>query len=117
MSNVYNKELVQKLKSVVEKHAGTCREGVYVYRKGPDYDTPAEIRAMRILGADAVGMSTVPEAIIANHCGIKVSAIACITNMAAGIADEKLSHEDVKKTAENVKTKFKEIIKEYITVI
>ena len=82
--------------------------------KGPTYETPAEIRALRTLGADTVGMSTVPEAVVANHCGIKVSAISCVTNMAAGILNQKLSHEEVKETAERVQMTFKEIIKEYI---
>ena len=82
--------------------------------KGPTFETPAEIRALRILGADAVGMSTVPEAVAANHCGIKISAISCITNMAAGILDRKLSHEEVNETADKVKLTFKEIIKDYV---
>ena len=114
MSEVYDKEEVKKMKSIIEKHTGTVLEGVYAYMKGPAYETPAEIRALRILGADAVGMSTVPEAVVARHSGMKVVAVSCITNMAAGVTDKKLSHEEVKETAERVKGEFKEIIKEYL---
>ena len=114
MSEVYDKEEVKKMKSIIEKHTGTVLEGVYAYMKGPAYETPAEIRALRTLGADAVGMSTVPEAIIARHSGMKVVAVSCITNMAAGVTNKKLSHEEVKETADRVKGEFKEIIKEYL---
>lgn len=117
MSEIFDKELSKKLKEIINKHTNRAQEGVYAYMKGPTFETPAEIRALRILGADAVGMSTVPEAIIAHHCNIKCVAVSCITNMAAGILNEKLSHEDVKQTAEKVKVKFKEIIKEYISII
>ena len=114
MSEVYDKEEVKKMKSIIEKHTGTVLEGVYAYMKGPAYEIPAEIRALRTLGADAVGMSTVPEAIIARHSGMKVVAVSCITNMAAGVTNKKLSHEEVKETADRVKGEFKEIIKEYL---
>lgn len=117
MSNIYNKELREKLKPIVKKYVGRVQEGIYGYMKGPTFETPAEIRALRLLGADSVGMSTVPEAIVANHCGIKVCGISCITNMAAGITDETLSYKDIKETADRVKNQFKEIIKEFITVI
>ena len=117
MSETFDKDLSKKLKEVINKHTGRAQEGVYAYMKGPTFETPAEIRALRILGADAVGMSTVPEAIIAHHCGIKCVGVSCITNMAAGVLDEKLSYDDVKQTAEKVKIKFKEIIKEYISII
>lgn len=114
VSEAFNKELTKKLGKVIERHTGAAREGVYAYMKGPTFETPAEIRALRTLGADAVGMSTVPEAVVAHHCGIKTVAVSCITNMAAGMLDEKLSHEDVKNTAEKVKEEFKEIIKDFI---
>lgn len=114
MSEVYDKEQREKMKSIIEKYTGNSLEGVYAYMKGPCYETPAEIRALRILGADAVGMSTVPEAIVAKHSGMKVVAVSCITNMAAGVSDKKLSHEEVKETADRVKGEFKEIIKEYL---
>ena len=114
MSKTFDKDLNEKLKKIIEKHTGVAREGVYAYMKGPTFETPAEIRALRTLGADAVGMSTVPEAIIAHHCGIKTVAVSCITNMAAGVLDEVLSYDDVKNTAERVKVQFKQIIKEFI---
>lgn len=114
MSETYNRERITKLEEIIKKHTGVAHVGVYAYMKGPTYETPAEIKALRILGADAVGMSTVPEAVVANHCNIKVSAISCITNMAAGILDRKLSHEEVKETADRVKLVFKEIIKDYV---
>lgn len=114
VSGTFDKNLSQKLKEVIKEKVGVVQEGVYAYMKGPTFETPAEVRALRTLGADAVGMSTVPEAIIAHHCGIKNVAVSCITNMAAGVLNEKLSYDDVKRTAEKVKIDFKEIIKEYI---
>ena len=117
MSGTFDKELSEKLKNVIKQKAGVVREGVYAYMKGPTFESPAEIRALRIIGADAVGMSTVPEAIVAHHCGIKNVAVSCITNMAAGVLDEILSHDDVKNTAERVKVQFKEIIKEFVAQI
>ena len=114
MSNTYNKEYVKKLEEIMLNVTGKCNKGVYAYMKGPTYETPAEINALRILGADAVGMSTVPEAIVATHCGIKCAGITCITNMAAGIKNEVLTHEDVKETALKAEQNFKTIIKEFI---
>ena len=114
MSEVYDKTEIEKMKAIIEKYTGNSLEGVYAYMKGPTYETPAEIRALRTLGADAVGMSTVPEAIVAKHSGMKVVAVSCITNMAAGVSNKKLSHEEVKETADRVKGEFKEIIKEYL---
>ena len=117
MSQTFDKELSDKLKVVIKKHLGKVQEGVYAYMKGPTFETPAEIRALRILGADSVGMSTVPEAVVAHHCGMKCVGVSCITNMAAGVLEEVLSYDDVKQTAEKVKIKFKEVIKEYIKEI
>ena len=93
------------------------KTGVYAYMKGPTYETPAEIRALRALGADAVGMSTVPEAVVAHHCGIRCAGVTCITNMAAGITNEKLTHEDVKETALKAERNFKNVIKSFIQKI
>lgn len=117
MSETFNKDLTAKLKDVIKNHTGKAHEGVYAYMKGPTYESPAEIRALRIMGADAVGMSTVPEAVVAHHCKMDCVAVSCITNMAAGVLDEKLSHEDVSNTAQMVKEKFKEIIKEFVEII
>jgi len=117
MSEAFNKELSESLKNIIEKHMGVANEGVYAYMKGPKYESPAEIRALRILGADTVGMSTVPEVIVANHAGIKTVGVSCVTNMAAGVSKEKLSHEEVQKTADMVKFKFKEVIKEFVKEI
>jgi len=78
-------------------------EGVYAAMLGPNYETPAEIRYLRAIGADVVGMSTVPEVIVANHMGLKVLAISCVTNMAAGVLPQKLSHQEVLETGEMVR--------------
>lgn len=114
MSEMYDKKLSSKLFDIINEHTDSARMGVYVYMKGPSFETPAEIKALRVLGADAVGMSTVPEAIVARHCGMKVVGVSCITNMAAGIQKEELSHEDVNKTANEVKYAFRDIIKDFI---
>ena len=82
------------------------KRGVYLATTGPTYETPAEIRMMRVMGADAVGMSTIPEVIVARHCGLDIIGISCITNMAAGILNQPLSHEEVYDTAEKAKHKF-----------
>lgn len=86
------------------------REGVYMWFSGPSFETPAEIRMARTLGADAVGMSTVPETIVARHGGMRVLGISCITNMAAGILDQPLNHEEVLETGERVKQAFSGLI-------
>ena len=114
MSNVYDKDYIKILKPIIKKITGKSLTGVYAYMKGPTYETPAEIRALRVLGADAVGMSTVPEAVVAKHSGLKCIGISCITNMAAGIKNEILSHEDVKETANKVEENFKKVIKELV---
>jgi purine-nucleoside phosphorylase len=87
------------------------QRGVYLAVSGPSYETPAEIRAFATLGADAVGMSTVPEAIVARQCGLRVAAVSCITNLAAGISQGNLSHTEVLETAERVKNSGAQLIK------
>ncbi len=94
-SQVYDRDWRNQARQCAEKLQIPVREGVYCYSKGPQFETPAEIRALRLLGANAVGMSTVPEAIVASHAGMKILAISCITNMAAGILDQPLSHDEV----------------------
>ena len=86
------------------------REGVYFYCYGPQYETPAEVRAARILGADAVGMSTAPEVIVAGHCGMQVLGFTLLSNMAAGILDQPLSEQEVLDAAEACKDKFSRLV-------
>ena len=99
VSDAYCAALRLKVKLAAVEAGINLRQGVYMMFSGPSYETPAEIRMARILGADAVGMSTVPEAIVAAQCGIKVLGISCITNLAAGVSPNKLSHEEVMETA------------------
>jgi len=111
MSAAYSKELADIIRECAASEGIKLREGTYLYLTGPSYETPAEIRAFRILGADAVGMSTVPEVLAANHCGIKTAGISCITNMAAGILDTPLNHKEVMETADRVKESFSKLIR------
>lgn len=110
MSNVYDKALRMALKSAALSHGLTLEEGVYMMFSGPSYETPAEIRMARTLGADAVGMSTVPEAIAAAHCGMRTLGISLITNAAAGVTEAKLSHEEVQAVAKEAKERFTELV-------
>lgn len=111
LSQAYNKELVKLAQQSAGKNQISIQHGVYLYVTGPSYETPAEIRMFRILGADAVGMSTVPETIVANHCGMRVLGISCITNMAAGILEQPLNHQEVIETSASVQKKFITLIK------
>lgn len=118
VSDMYSKKLRVIAKKCAEKIDMKLREGVYFYATGPQFETPAEIKAMRTLGADAVGMSTVTEAITAAHCGMKVLALSLITNMAAGIIfDQAVTTEEVNETAALTSEKFKELIKEIVREI
>lgn len=110
MSEAYSKELRQLAKNVAAELGINVQEGVYVGLLGPSYETPAEIRMLRTLGADAVGMSTVPEVIVARHMKVKVLGISCISNMAAGILEQPLSHEEVMATTERVKSQFLSLV-------
>ena len=115
MTRVYDKDL-QALALKAAKSVGVdLKQGVYMYFAGPNFETPAEIRAAEILGADAVGMSTVPEVIAASHCGIKVIGISCMTNMAAGILDQPITAEEVNETAYRVRNEFQALIKAIIS--
>jgi len=98
MSEAYSKPYRKIAKQVAEELAILVTEGVYAAMLGPSYETPAEIRFLRTIGADVVGMSTVPEVIVANHIGMKVLGISCVTNMAAGITPQKINHEEVLQT-------------------
>ena len=106
MSQAYSKPYRDIALRAAKRMGKTLYQGVYAGLLGPSYETPAEIRYLRTIGADLVGMSTIPEVIVARHMGIKVLAISCVTNMAAGISDEVLSHEDVLATGERVKGDF-----------
>lgn len=114
MTNVYDNKLCEIIKESALKLNTELKEGTYVQLSGPNYETPAEIRMLRTLGADAVGMSTVCEAMAANHCGFKICGISLITNMAAGIANNPLSHEEVQESAAMAENKFKMLIKKAV---
>ncbi len=110
MSCVFDKELRALAHETAKAQGFSLQEGVYCQFPGPCYETPAEVRMARILGADAVGMSTVPEAMVARHGGMRVLGISCITNMAAGILNQTLCHEEVTETANRVKERFKGLL-------
>ena len=110
MSEIYTKTCREKLLAKAEEMGIELQQGVYMMYMGPSYETPAEIRAFRGMGADAVGMSTVPEAIIARHCGMQVIGISCITNMAAGVLDAPLNHNEVMETADRVREQFTSVV-------
>ncbi len=109
-SRVYDPALRDKTKELAAREGIVLREGVYMMFSGPSYETPAEIRMARTLGASAVGMSTVPEAIVAAHCGIRTLGISLITNMAAGMLDRQLSHEEVQQTANLAAARFSKLV-------
>ena len=110
MSCAFDKELRALAHECANEQGFALREGVYAQMTGPTYETPAEIRMLRTLGADAVGMSTVPEVIVARHGGMRVLGISCITNMAAGILDQPLNHAEVTETANRVKGQFRNLL-------
>lgn len=112
MSRVYDEAMRRAVLTAGEKLGQSLQQGVYLQWQGPNYETPAEIRMFRTLGADAVGMSTVCEAIAARHMGLRVCAVSCITNMACGILPQPLSHEEVQQTADRVKDKFQALVLE-----
>jgi purine-nucleoside phosphorylase len=114
MSSAYSRRLIQVAKETAAEQNFEFKEGVYAGLLGPCYETPAEIVMLRTLGADAVGMSTVSETIVARHAGIEVLGISCITNMAAGILDQPLNHEEVMETAERVRERFLKLVLGFI---
>ncbi|CBW27497.1 purine nucleoside phosphorylase [Halobacteriovorax marinus SJ] len=117
MSKAYHPELREIILKSAEKLGYTMQTGIYAGVLGPTYETPAEVRMLRTLGADVVGMSTVPECIAANHIGMKVCGISCVTNMASGIENVELKHEDIKDEALRVMEKFTSILKETVKTI
>lgn len=110
MSCAFDKELRALAHECANEQGFALREGVYAQMTGPTYETPAEIRMLRTLGADAVGMSTVPEVVVARHGGMRVLGVSCITNMAAGILDQPLNHAEVTETANRVKGQFRALL-------
>jgi purine-nucleoside phosphorylase len=114
MTDVYDREYQDA--AIAESHEMglELRRGIYAALSGPSYETPAEIRMLRLLGADAVGMSTVPEAIVARQMGLRVLGISCITNMAAGVLDRPINHEEVIETGERVRETFAELLRRII---
>jgi purine-nucleoside phosphorylase len=113
-TEIYSK----KLRAVATQSAASLgfslQEGVYAWWSGPSYETPAEIRMIRILGGDAIGMSTVPEALVANHMGMRILGISCLTNMASGILDQKLSHQEVLDVAKRVNSRFSALVRDIV---
>lgn len=117
MSDLYTASLRTAVKEKASAVGITLQEGVYAMYSGPNYETPAEIRMFRTLGADAVGMSTVPEALVAGHSGLQVIGISCITNMAAGVLPVKLNHAEVVETAAKVHDLFHKLVDMILTII
>ena len=117
MTYAYNPALRKKIKQAAENTGIALRQGVYAALTGPSYETPAEIRMLRGLGGSAVGMSTVPEVIEANHCGIPVAGITCISNMAAGILDQRLTSDEVIETGALVRPRMISLLKETIALL
>ena len=114
MSEIYRKDLCQIIREAAADLAIPLREGTYVQLTGPNFESPHEVAMCRILGGDAVGMSTACEAIAANHMGMKICGISCISNLGCGMTDQPLSHEEVKETADRVAPLFKKLITESI---
>ena len=114
MTSLYDPKLRQQLLLAGKRCGQVLTEGIYVATSGPSFETPAEVRAFRLLGGDAVGMSTVPEAIVARQEGILVAGISCICNMGAGILDKPLSHSDVLDISDSVSEAFEKVLREYV---
>lgn len=117
MSEIYKKDLQQIIRDSAEKLGIKLQEGVYIQLTGPNFETPQEVKMCRILGADAAGMSTAAEAVAANHMGMKVCGISCISNLGCGMMNQPLSHEEVQETADRVAGQFKELVTEVIVNI
>ena len=117
MSEVYDKELREIIRQAARNTGISLQQGVYVQLTGPAYETPAEIRMCRTWGADAVGMSTACEAVVARHMGLKVCGISCITNLASGMSGKPLDHKEVQETADRVAEEFKRLVTETIRLI
>ncbi len=114
MTRAYDPDFSRLLKKCGKDEGLDFKEGVYAALTGPSYETPAEIKMLRTMGADAIGMSTVPEVIVARHAGLKVCGVSCITNLAAGVSDQPLSHSEVLETGERVKYDFVKVISRFL---
>ncbi len=114
LSHAYDPDLGDLVEHLADDVGAPVKRGVYAYMAGPSYETPAEIRALKALGADAVGMSTVPEVVAARHMGVPVVGISVITNLAAGLSEKGLSHEEVKEVADRVTGRFLELLRRFI---
>ena len=117
MSEIYSRRLQKIIRGAAFNADIPLHEGVYVQTAGPAYESPAEIRMFRLLGADAVGMSTAIEAIAARHCGMEICGISCISNLAAGISPHPLSHEEVKEAADKAAPQFEQLVRQSIREI
>lgn len=117
MTEAYDKQLITKMETILQAQSSRYHKGVYCGVTGPTYETPAEVRMLKMLGGKAVGMSTVPETIAANHLGLRVAALSCITNLAAGISSKKLTHEEVTETAKRVEQKFCSFLADFVKAI
>lgn len=116
VSDLYSRELRSAVKEKAAAAGIHLEEGVYMMFTGPNYETPAEVRMAQILGADAVGMSTAPEALVGGHCGMRILGISCITNHAAGVTDAKLDHSEVVEVAAKVHDTFQKLLELVLTV-
>lgn len=116
-SCIYDREYLEVLERTASEAGIKLHKGIYAYTRGPQYETPSEIRALKLMGASAVGMSTVPEAIIASHSGLRVVAVSCITNLAAGISKMPLSHEEVMENAGKASASSCELVKRFIAAL
>lgn len=114
MTEAYDRKLIGQLEFVFRQKKINFHRGVYAGVSGPTYETPAEVRYLRMIGCSAVGMSTVPETIAANHLGLRVAALSCITNLAAGLSAHKLTHEEVTETARRVEKDFATVLEDFI---
>lgn len=110
MSEVYDKDLQEIIRKTAKELGIPLQEGVYIQLTGPNFETPAEVKMCRTLGADAVGMSTACEGIAANHMGMKICGISCISNLACGLMDQPLSHQEVQETADRVAPLFEKLV-------
>lgn len=117
MTEAYDPSIIGLMESIFQRHGTRFHKGVYCGVSGPTYETPSEVRYLKMIGGKAVGMSTVPEVIAANHLGLRVAAVSCITNLAAGISPNKLSHFEVTETARKIEDQLGSFLRELITLV